>query len=124
MSKLLTALALALCALSAHATPTCSAAGFTVSKQTTTRDEFKRTLISADVRNDNDVECSALVHLYMKDKAGHELRVNDLLVGGSAPLGRALMVGESRRVALQVRADLVPLSKGFELRVVEASAAK
>ena len=62
-------------------TPTCSAAKFKVEGQSA-RTEGVRIIVTAAVRNNNPVACGLQVSVAVKDRAGKQIAVEQLWVGG------------------------------------------
>lgn len=121
MTKLLFAIGLAFAwSNSFAASEPCKPAAFTITKQSHRVDEFGRLLATAEVRNDGNAECQVRVHLVVTDKAGRDIHTQDLWIGGSPPMGRPLMVGESRKVDLMVPRSRQKEARQFVLTVTEA----
>jgi hypothetical protein len=62
-------------------TPTCSAGKFEVESHSA-RTEGVRIIVTATVRNDNPVACGLQVSVAVKDKAGKQIAVEPIWVGG------------------------------------------
>src|SRR6516225_587221 len=62
-------------------TPTCSAGKFEVESQSA-RTEGVRIIVTAAVRNNNPVACGLQVSVAVRDRAGKQVAVEQLWVGG------------------------------------------
>jgi hypothetical protein len=62
--------------------PTCSAGKFEVESQSA-RTEGVRIIVTAAVRNNNAVACGVQVSVGVKDKAGKQIAIEQLWVGGA-----------------------------------------